>query len=243
MAFSHGTKAKVWIDGFASTCSIKDFSIKGSIDTAEVTTLCKSAKNYIPGLEDETSSLSGFYDTNTTTASLALTYFLSARNRTIVPVVYNPVDTSIVGDLSFMMYGEMTSHKIDTSVSDAATIECEFQSNIGWRSGVVLLADAARTTTSQSTAIDNAVSSANGASAILSVSAVSGTTPSAVVKVQHSVDNSTWVDLLTFTTMNTVKGDFQETSGTTTIQRYVRAQWTITGTTPSFTFNVSFHRR
>lgn len=244
MAFSHGTRARVWLDGFAASCSINDFSIKGDIDTAEVTTLCKSAKNYIPGLEDESSSLSGFYDTDTTTQALALAYFVHARKRTVFPVAYWPQgDTAIAGDQAFFHNGEMTSYKIDTSVKDAASLDLEFQSNTGWRSGVVLLADAARTTTSQSTALDNTALSLLGASAVLSVSAVSGTTPTLVVKVQHSVDNSVWVDLFTFGSKNTVAGEFQETTGTTTIQRYVRAQWTIAGTTPSFTFNVSFHRR
>jgi len=244
MAFSHGTRARIWLDGFAATCSINDFSIKGSVDTAETTTLCKSAKNYIPGLEDETSSLSGFYDTQIPTSDLALSYFLQARRRVIFPISYwVQGDTAIAGDQAWLFNGEMTSYKLDTSVSDAASLECEFQSNTGWRSGIVLLADAARTTTSTSTALDNTTSSLLGASAVLSVSAVSGTTPTLAVKVQHSVDNSVWVDLMTFTTENSVKGDFQETTGTTTVNRYVRASWTVTGTTPSFTFNVGFHRR
>lgn len=241
MAFSHGTRGRIWIDGFAAACSLSDISSKGSIDTAEVTTLCKTAKNYIPGLQDETLSLSGFFDTNTTTAALALPYFLEARKQTIIPITYLPVgDTAIAGDPADMLYEMMTSFKIDTTVSDAASIESEFQSTIGWRMGIVLAADSARTTTGNTTALDNVTSSANGGAAILSVSAVSGTTPSATVKVQHSVDNSVWVDLITFPAENTVKGEYLEVSGT--IQRYVRAQWTISGTTPSFTFNVAFHR-
>lgn len=243
MAFSHGTRARVWLDGFAATCDINDFSMKGSIDTAETTTLCKTAKNYIPGLEDQTSSMSGFFDTNTVTASLALSYFLFARKRVIFPVAYWPQgDTAIAGDLAYLHNGEMTSYKLDTSASDAASLEVEFQSNTGWYSGFVLLADAARTTTGSATAIDHTTATTNGAAALVTISAVSGTTPTAIVKVQHSVDNSTWVDLLVAPSENLVKGVYLETGPGVTVNRYVRAQWTIAGTTPSFTFNVGFHR-
>jgi hypothetical protein len=72
----------------------------------------------------------------------------------------------------------------------------------------------------------------------LSVTAASGTTPSLTVTIETSADGSTgWTTLgsayAAQTTTATVRKVF---SGA---DRYVRASYTITGTTPSFTFDVT----
>ena len=72
----------------------------------------------------------------------------------------------------------------------------------------------------------------------LAITAASGTTPSLTVIVEDSPDGSTW------TTRDTYPA--QTTTGTvtralpTTLAAYQRVRWTITGTTPSFTFSVQF---
>jgi hypothetical protein len=60
-------------------------------------------------------------------------------------------------------------------------------------------------------------------------------------KIQHSADNSSWADLGTFTAV-TAANAYQRISGTGTVNRYLRAQYTITGTSPSFTFHLSAAR-
>ena len=72
--------------------------------------------------------------------------------------------------------------------------------------------------------------------------AKAGTTPTLAVKIQHSLDNSTWVDLMTFATLNNATGK-ERIEYTGVIYRYVRCIYTITGTGPSFTFAVAFARR
>lgn len=70
------------------------------------------------------------------------------------------------------------------------------------------------------------------------VTAVSGTTPSVTVKVQTSHDGSTgWVDVGSALTAQTAAND----SGVKVvglIDRYVRAAYTVSGTTPSLTLGV-----
>jgi len=61
------------------------------------------------------------------------------------------------------------------------------------------------------------------------------------VRIQHSVDGSAWVDLVPFTAV-TVANRAQRLAVTGTVNRHVRSQWTITGTTPSFTFHAAFGR-
>ena len=81
----------------------------------------------------------------------------------------------------------------------------------------------------------------NGGVAYLNVTGVTGTSPNIVVKVQHSTNNSTWVDLATFTAATAIGAQRIPVSGT--VNRYLRTLWTVTGTTPSLTFTASFARR
>ena len=102
-----------------------------------------------------------------------------------------------------------------------------------------LVASAARTTNGNSSAVENWSRGASATSAPqvrLAITAASGTTPNLVLTVQDSPDNSSWTTRDTFPT--------QTTTATVTralpsgLARYVRVAWTITGTTPSFTFSV-----
>lgn len=245
MAFSHGTAARMFLDGFAGACYINDFSASGDIDTSETTVLCNTAKQYIPGLEDATVSFSGFLDFNSVTPTSTFEYMLSARKRVIFPVVFLPnagaTGVGIQGQRAYMFNGELTSYKIGTKVDEASTIEAEFQSNTGLEAGMTLTPLTTATVTNPGAAsIDNLASSANGLTAVLSVSAVSGTTPTLSVIIEHSPDNSAWGPLITFGTKNTVTAEYASVTGT--VQRYIRARWVIAGTTPSFTFHVATHR-
>ncbi|MFF4547264.1 hypothetical protein ACFY1J_24060 [Streptomyces sp. NPDC001406] len=71
----------------------------------------------------------------------------------------------------------------------------------------------------------------------LNVTAATGTTPSLTVNVQTSADNATWVTVGSFAAKTGVSSEAKAFAG---LDRYIRAQWPApTGTTPSFTFNIS----
>lgn len=242
MAFSHGTDAKIWLDGFAAACTLNEVSEDGEVDTAETTTLCKTHKTYIPGLMDSTISMSGFYDTNTVSPTTTMEYLLTSHYRTVFPVMYAPQGAEAIGEPVYHFNGHLTSFSVGTTVDEAATVETEYQSSTGFERGQVAAIDAARTTTGSTDAatLNNGASTANGGSAVLSVSAASGTTPTLDVLVEHSADDNTWATLATFSQQTTVNAQYLEFSGT--VEQYIRISWTIAGTTPSFTFNVSVHR-
>jgi hypothetical protein len=68
------------------------------------------------------------------------------------------------------------------------------------------------------------------------VTAASGTTPSLTVIIEHSADNATWSTHTTFTAATAVNTERKVLSG---LDRYVRARWTVSGTTPSFTWGLT----
>lgn len=87
--------------------------------------------------------------------------------------------------------------------------------------------------------LDNGASSAFGAQAYLQVTAFTGT--DATVKVQHSADNSTWSDLITFTQVTAAPAS-QRLAVSGTVDRYVRVSTVTTGGFTSATFAVAFAR-
>lgn len=108
----------------------------------------------------------------------------------------------------------------------------------------------ARTTSGNGAALIN-YSGAKGLSVWVNVTAVSGTTPSCTFRLQWSPDNgTTWIDWDTTNLQSTAVtgvatvllkvGQAQVNAANATkqdhIPRQVRLAWTISGTTPSFTF-------
>ena len=65
------------------------------------------------------------------------------------------------------------------------------------------------------------------------------------MKIQHSTDNSTFVDLVTFTVVGSTTTTQERivVAAGTTVNRYLRAQSTVAGTTGSITPIVAFARR
>lgn len=99
-----------------------------------------------------------------------------------------------------------------------------------------VVASAARTTNGSSSAVS--VWDRNGSVAKLNVTAASGTAPSLVVTVQDSPDGTSWTTRDTFATKTGTGNEVRALpAGLDTFQR---VSWTITGTTPSFTFDVQF---
>lgn len=98
-----------------------------------------------------------------------------------------------------------------------------------------LAASAARTTTGQGSGVY--VPQYDMAVLTLVITAVSGTTPSLTVSIDTSPDNSTWTAIAAYAAQTTTTAGVRKLF--TGVDQYIRASWTISGTTPSFTFAVT----
>lgn len=97
-----------------------------------------------------------------------------------------------------------------------------------------LLTSAARTTSGQGSSIPT---NDRNQVAKLDVTAASGTTPNLTVTIEESPNGSTgWATHSSFAAKTGTGSQVIELKRRT--QPFVRAAWTITGTTPSFTFSV-----
>lgn len=100
---------------------------------------------------------------------------------------------------------------------------------------VTLAASAARTATGNGDAVE--LGDRGTAALTLDVTAVGGTTPSATVTIETSKDGSTgWTAVAAFSAATAVSAQRKVFAG---LDRYVRASWAISGTTPSLTFSVA----
>lgn len=98
-----------------------------------------------------------------------------------------------------------------------------------------VVASAARTTTGNS-GIITGYGPTKQLRAQLNVSAASGTTPNLVVLIEDTLDGTNWNTVGTYAA-KTAAGR-EVINVTVPFADRLRVSWTITGTTPSFTFNV-----
>lgn len=240
MAFIHGKGTAVLFNGYNLSGFFNDASANRSVETAETTVFGKNSKTYIVGLMDGTISLSGLFDGAANAVDAVLQATLGVEDSGVVTVLY---DGATAGNRVQMAITESTSYDISAPVGDVVSASAELQADGGIDNGIALSDLKAITTTGNETSRDNSASTANGGVAHLHVTA-NAHNNNAVFKVQHSADNSTWVDLVTFTTVATTVTTAERVvvAAGTTVNRYLRATSTLSGT-GSVTFQISFARR
>lgn len=242
MAFIHGKDAAVIHGANPLTSFLNDGSVSQDIETAETTAfgVAGGAKTYIVGLRDATLSASGLFDGTASAVDEVLT--ASIGSDTLAPVLFAQSGIA-VGNGCYILQAKTTSYEVSAPVGDVVSVSYDAQADGGADDAILLVALAAVTATGNGTAQDNSASTANGGIAQLHVTANTMNNDT-VFKVQHSADNSTWADLATFTTVATTVTTSERVlvATGTTVNRYLRAEYTASGT-GSITFTMAFARR
>ena len=228
MGFGHGSKAKVYANGYDLTPYLTSFSASGSADTAEVTVLGNGSKAYLAGLKDATFSGEGFYMAGTGEVDPVLRAALGADN---VVWAYLPQGDAVNG-AGYAFASVETSYEVSSPVDGVTDISVEAQSNVGLEPILVLHEWKAETAAGQGTAVVASAATSNGGVGYLMLAAAT----SVVVKVEHSTDGTTFSTLLTFTTATGPTAERKEVTGT--VNRYVRVTWD-----KACTFWAGFYRR
>lgn len=241
MPFIHGKGASVLHGAYDLSSYLNDGSVATSVETAETTAFGSSAKTYITGLNDGTMSASGMFDGAANAVDEILT--ASIGSDTLSPVSFFPAGYANGARVS-LLQAKTTSYNVSAPVGDVVSVTYDAQADGGIDHGVSLAALASISATTNSTSVDNSASTTNGGLAQLHVTANTWSA-NATIKVQHSSDNSTWADLATFTVVaTTVKtSERVAVAAGTTVNRYLRAQNTLSTGTGSITYQVSFARR
>jgi len=236
MAFKHGKDTKIFVNSSNFSAYFNNADASRTADVAESTTFGSSAKSYIAGEKDGTISLTGFFD--------------ATQDGVIQPLLGGAdfdlalgIDGLDTGDSATFTKGNITSYAVSSPVGDIVATSMDVQSDEGMWNGQVLNASAFTTTGVQGSVQDNGVATSNGVGAFLIVSSVSGTSPTGAVKIQHSADNTTYADLITFTTATAATSEVKFVDSGTTINRYIRVSNTIGGSSsPTINAIVGFGR-
>lgn len=101
----------------------------------------------------------------------------------------------------------------------------------------VLVASAARTAAGNSGTLTSGWGAVTTIRAQLNVTAASGTSPSLTVTIEDTLDGTNWNTIGSFSAKTAVSREVINI--TTPFSDRVRVSWTVAGTTPSFTFEVS----
>ena len=239
MAFINANETKVLYGANALAAYLRSVTPNATIEMLDVTSLNDSAKAYIPGLRDYTMSIEGLFDTTTGAGSVWDAITTPINNSSVVATSVGTAGFA-TGNQVWMLPARSITYDVSSSVSDVVGFSMSLGAGQPATIGVSLRDLSAVTATGNGTSVDNSTSTSNGFVAHLHVTSVSGTTPSMTAIIQHSSNGSTWTTLGSFTAI-TASGT-EIITGTGTVNRYIRASYTISGTNPSFTTQISLGR-
>lgn len=235
MAFKHGKDTVVFLGNTEYSSYMNSLDMNRTADVAETTVFGKDNKTYIVGQKDGVASATGFWDS---TMDAQLATLLGSANNSLLVIGTGGIaatDGCSFGNIRETNYGE------SSPVGDVVAFSVDFQSDNGLYNGSIL-ENATYTATVSGTARDNTLSTANGGAGFLIVSSASGTSPTADIKITHSADNSTYADLVTFTQATSATSELVQVAKGTTVNRYLKVEATIGGTSPSFSAIIGFGR-
>lgn len=235
--FRHGKNTVVLADSTDLSQYLNSVTASNEVETPETTTFGSAARSFIVGHKDGSVSFEGLFEGGTTSG---VDYILHTEIGT-GPIMSVSGDGAGVGRRAILLDAKSTSYEVSSPLTEVVAISGEAIADGGLDYGVWLACQSAITTTLTGTSVDNAASSANGGVAHLHITANSnsGTT---VAKIQGSANNSTWADLVTFTTVAIGTKATQRSTVSGSVPRYLRALVTPAGA-GSLTVSIAFSRR
>lgn len=237
MTFVHSKSSRVLMNEDHLSGSITGYTVGHTRQMSETSVILDDGAKFIPGLLGGSVSIQGLFDSAAGNIHEEISAAVGTDNSLLVTVL---PDGFTIGKPAFIAVTDIENYQVDASVSEAVTVAIDAMPDDGVDWGVSQHAHSADTATGNSTSVDNTAATTGGGVASLHVTAVSGTTPSNTVKIQHSADNSAWVDLITFTAATAATSERKTVTGT--VNRYTRETHTISPGA-SFTYAAAFARR
>lgn len=240
MAFLHGKSATILLGRRSLSEFLNEVSIARTVETGETTNFRAAGfKTFVSGLQDAALSLSGMFDGSASAVDETLRAAFSSDLKDAVSV--SP-EFEKVGAIAYLVDAHTGSYDVTTPVGDVVSVSSDIQADGRIDRGVFLTTETPISVSSFSPSFDNGVGSSNGVVAHLHVTA-NNRDGTIIAKVQHSVDDISFVDLVTFTTVPTSTTVTQRSVVSGTINRFLRADYTVAGSTGSATIHVALARR
>lgn len=252
MAELHGKDVAVYIGGYQLSTMFRESTASMEADLPDRTTYQDDSMEYAPGTLDGAITLDGLYsfdETGVTLDKAAEVLFgaLGAGEKAWT-LLYENDAVGAVGRSAMCLEN---SYEVEAPTDDLISVAAEGQGNRGVQRSRVAQPWQAVVAGGNSASHDDGAApttpSTRGGAGFLQVGDV-GNGCTLTVKIQHSSDNSVWVDLITFAAI--VGGAGVDRSSqrvetalpTTQVNRYIRALWTMVGGTLTATFRADFAR-
>ena len=236
MARMHGSEVRVYLGDRDVSGDLTSIAPAASADTHEVTNFGSNGwKQSDVGLVGWTVSIEGFHDPAVDGYGRQFNDLLGATGG-ILSVYDGGADA--VGKTGWLgSEAILTERSEAVNVADLVRLNGVLQGSGRAGMDAKLLHPGGRESASGSgTSVDNSAESTNGGRANLHVTAATGRW---TVSIQHSANDSTWADLVTFSSINANTSRTGEVSGR--VDRYLRARW-MEGAVGNVTFVVGFAR-
>lgn len=237
--FRHGKKTAVLLNGTNMSPFLNEATTTTEIETAETTTFGDTDKTYIVGLADGTISTSGLFDSTAGASNDVLTGLIALDDNTFTVLP----EGATAGYAAIIANGQLTSYEVSSPVGDVISISAEVQADGGLLHGVALTGLVSTGSASATTTgINNGSSTGNGGLFNLHVTA-NNRDGATTIKVQHSTDDVTYADLVTFSSVSASATGGESITSTGTVNQYLRTLSTLAGASGSVTYQVSAARR
>jgi hypothetical protein len=241
MAFAAGKGAKILFDEVDISPYLGQFESAVEASQIEASPFGSEFAEFITGIRSGRVSFQGFYDSAANAIDekfrTVMTQGTLGQLITIGPVGY------AIGKPTILLSSSFARYSLSGPVDGMVGLTAEINADGGTEFGVSLHDLTAETATGNGTGYNSGAGTTNGGVAHIQCTAVTGSSPSLTGKVQHSTDGSSWSDLVTFAALTAAGKERVVVAAGTTVNQHLRATWTIAGTTPSFTFHISFARR
>jgi len=237
-----GYKIQFGIEQYVFTAQGTDLDHNLKAEEIEGSGFGTRFKNNLPGMIDGTAKISGLAAMKRNKISYLLNNWFGRTSP--VQFWYATEGLNALAPLSFQP-SSVLENSIKGKLKDAVTFDVSMSARGNSNPvGVILVSPKSATqvaTTGAGSIDDNGTgnSTAAGGAAIIHVLAVTaGTTPTVVMKIQHSPDGTTWTDLVTFTTVAAAPTGVPATNtwvqrvdlaSATTINSQLKASWVTTG--------------
>jgi hypothetical protein len=240
MSFALGNQTRLLVNTKNVSSTINGWTASHQRAMGEVTAATDSGARWVPGLMGGSLVLRGPQDSVDQDLHAEIAAAVGVDNAFLATLC--PYGTSI-GQFSMSILGDLSEHTVDGQVSSAVGFSMTASADESVDMGFLVHGLTAETADGNGTSVDRGASSATtgGGVATLHLTAYSGFT-SVGVKIQHSTDNSSWSDLVSFASATDVVAERVFLATGTTINRYVRTVTDVTGT-GSATFLVALSPR
>lgn len=241
---SPGWKTHWGIDEHLFTAQGHDLDHGRKADKIDGSGFGTRVKNNLPGMQEGNLKVKGLY----AGGKGKLNSIISARFGRTSPVNawyalqgLNPLSPIV------MQPSSINDYSISAKLKDSVEFDLELDARGAYDDGTILVSPKTLlTTTGTGSDDDNTLyggASSVGGAAQLHVWAVEGgTTPSITMKIQHSVDGTTWTDLLTFAAATAPGSQRVVLPSTTTVNAHVKASYTVSGTPTAIQVLLGFAR-